>query len=229
MKWRGLEEKPDAERGLPLSARLAERRELMARYVAAETQAATRRAVEELRASGILGRVIRPGTLAPEFTLPNQEGGPVSSRDLLQRGRAAIIFFRGRWCPFCVAQLEAMNEAVAQIREAGAELVAISPQTVHQSFLMRDQHRLQFTLLSDAGNQVARQFGLVYRVPEYQQQIYARSFTNLPFINGDSTWELPLPAAFVLERDRRISWASADPDYTVRPEPAEILAQLKRP
>ncbi len=229
MKWRGLEDKPDAERGLPLSARLAERRELIARYVTAETQAASRRAVEELRASGIENRVPKPDATAPEFQLPDQDGKPVSSHELLQRGRLVVTFYRGRWCPFCVAQLEAMNEAVAQIREAGAELVAISPQTVHQSFLMRDQHRLQFALLSDAGNHVARQFGLVYRVPDYQQQIYARSFTNLPFINGDSSWELPLPATFVLERDRRILWASADPDYTIRPEPAEILAQLKRP
>ena len=67
-------------------------------------------------------------------------------------GRLVICFIRGRWCPFCVGQMEAMNLALPQIEQVGATLVAISPQTVKQSFLMYDQHKLRFPLLSDAGN-----------------------------------------------------------------------------
>jgi peroxiredoxin len=114
----------------------------------------------------------------------------------------------------------------SEIREAGGELVGISPQKVHQSSLMRDQHHLTFPLLSDAGNQVARRFRLVYRVPEAQQKIYSRTFVNLPFINGDPGWELPIPASFVVRQDGRILWASSNPDYTERPEPGEILQAL---
>jgi peroxiredoxin len=88
---------------------------------------------------------------------------------------------------------------------------------------MADQHHLRFPLLSDTANKVARQFGLVYRVPEYQQEIYQRAFVNLPFANGDSSWELPIPAVYVLDRDSTILHASVNPDYTERPEPAEIL------
>ncbi len=91
---------------------------------------------------------------------------------------------------------------------------------------MRDQHHLTFSLLSDAGNRTARQFGLVYRVPEAQQKIYSSTFVNLPFLNGDTSWELPIPASFVVEQDSRILWASANPDYTERPEPEEILRVL---
>ena len=104
-----------------------------------------------------------------------------------------ICFFRGRWCPFCVGQMEAMNLLVPQFEHAGASLVAISPQTVQQSFFMVDQHKLRFPLLSDAGNQVARQFGLVYRVPDDQQAIYRRAFVNLPFANGDEVGNCPSP------------------------------------
>ena len=91
---------------------------------------------------------------------------------------------------------------------------------------MADQHRLRFPALSDPGNQVARQFGLVYRVPEDQQSIYRRVFINLPLVNGDDSWELPIPATYILERDSTVLYASASPEYTERPESAEIVQTL---
>jgi len=143
-----------------------------------------------------------------------------------------ICFIRGRWCPFCVAQLEAMNAIVPMVKELKASLVAISPQTVHQCYLMADQHHLRFPLLSDEGNKVARQFGLVYQVPEYQKEIYQRAFVNLPLVNGDSSWELPIPAVYVLGQqdsaEISVLYASPNPDYTERPEPIEILEFLLR-
>jgi peroxiredoxin len=228
MKWRGLEE-GRAELGhATLNAALEERRELMEKYVPSASLAINRRTVEELRASGITDRILPAGSDALSFELPDQDGKLVSSAALLAAGPLVIIFLRGRWCPFCVATVEAWNETLPQVRASGASLVAISPQTVHQSLLMRDQHKLGFPLLSDAGNAVARQFGLVYRVPEYQQEMYARTFVNLPFINGDSIWELPLPALYVI-RDHKVIFAAADPDYTVRPEPARVLDAIVQP
>jgi peroxiredoxin len=119
-----------------------------------------------------------------------------------------------------------MNSIAAQVEAAGAALVAISPQTRKQAYFMHDQHELVFPLLVDARNEVARQFGLVYRVPEEQQAIYRSTFVNLPFVNGDDSWELPIPATYVIDRNREILFASANEDYTERPEPLEILSQL---
>ena len=124
--------------------------------------------------------------------------------------------------------MEAMNLALPQIKEAGATLVAISPQTVKQSYFMHDQHKMRFPLLSDAGNKVARQFGLTYRVPPLQEDVYRRAFVNLPFTNGDESWELPIPATYIIDRDGTILYASANEDYTERPEPADILQFLRR-
>ncbi len=185
--------------------------------------------IAELREQGISRQALAVGARAPSFELKDHNGKTVSSAELLNKGRLAICFFRGRWCPFCVGQLEAMNRILPRIRSAGAELVAISPQTVQQSFFMADQHRLSFPLLSDAGNQVARQFGLVYRVPDYQQALYRRTFVNLPFINGDESWELPMPAVYVVDRDGTVLFAAVNPDYKERPEPEEVLAQLTQP
>lgn len=229
MKWRSLEESGPAQPAATLRQELDERRMLAEQYVPAEIQEINRQTVEHLRASGIAARALAVGTNAPAFELPDQDDKPVSSAEPLRQGRLVICFFRGRWCPFCVAQLEAMNSALPRIRAAGASLMAVSPQTVKQSFFMHDQHHLRFPLLSDSGNQVARRFGLVYQVPEPQKEVYSHTFVNLPFVNGDRSWELPVPATYVLNPDGTVLYASVDPDYTRRPEPEEIVGRLLNP
>jgi len=240
MKWRSLEESTQATETRSLRDVYAERKELIAKYVPADIQAIHARAVAELQ-SGIAEHVLKSGDPAPEFELEDHNSKLIRSAELLNRGPLVICFFRGRWCPFCVGQMEAMNAIVPRLQQLGASLVAISPQTVHQSYLMADQHKLRFPLLSDTGNQVAGQFGLVYRVPDYQQEVYNRAFVNLPFVNGDASWELPIPATYILgstHREHRVAksqntqesnsvlFASANPDYTERPEPLEILRFL---
>jgi peroxiredoxin len=225
MKWRSLDEAVPAEDTRSLREQLAERRELGAKYIPKETQAIHARVIAELREQSIAA--FSQGTKAPEFVLKDHNGKPISSAELLNQGHLVICFFRGRWCPFCVGQLEAMNQVLPRIKQAQASLIAISPQTVQQSFFMADQHKLRFPLLSDPGNSVAREFGLVYRVPDYQQEVYRRVFINLPFANGDESWELPIPATYILDRDGAVIYASVNPDYTERPEPSEILRRLK--
>jgi peroxiredoxin len=227
MKWRSLEESVAGADIRSLREQLIERKELSAKYLPAETQVVHGRVVSELKERRIAQGSLAVGAVAPGFELQDHNGNAVSSDELLRHGRLVICFFRGRWCPFCVGQLEAMNLIVPQIREAGASLIGISPQTVQQSFFMVDQHRLQFPLLSDAGNSVAREFGIVYGVPEYQQAVYRRAFINLPFVNGDESWELPVPATFVLDRDGSVVFASVNEDYTERPEPLDVVRRLR--
>lgn len=223
MKWRSLEEAVPGLDTRPLREIFAERKELIAKYVPAETQAVHARAVAELKGRRLAANILPVGARIPEFRLQDHDGKSVSSSDLLAEGRLVLCFIRGRWCPFCVAQMEAMNLIVPEIEGAGAALTAISPQTVKQSFFMRDQHKLRFLLLSDPGNNVARQFGLTYRVPDEQKAVYQRAFVNLPFMNGNDSWELPIPATYIIDRDGSVLYASANEDYTQRPEPKEIL------
>src|SRR6266852_3593885 len=228
MKWRSLEEQAPAQDARTLRQQLAERKALIAKYVPSETQAIHAEVVAELKQKRLADGTLRVGAKAPMFELKDHNDKPVSSAELLRNGPVVICFFRGRWCPFCVGQLEAMNLILPQIVQAGSSLIAISPQTVKQSFFMHDQHKLRFPLLSDAGNQLAREFGLVYRVPEYQQAVYKRTFVNLPFVNGDDSWELPIPATYILDQDGTVRFASANDDYTERPEPADVLNSLEK-
>ncbi|MGD0831046.1 MAG: peroxiredoxin-like family protein [Terracidiphilus sp.] len=194
--------------------------------VQAERLAVGERAVEELFATGIEDRILPVGALAPDFELKNFNGHLIRSADMLSFGPLIIKFFRGRWCPYCVTELEAWRGLYGQLRERGALLVAISPQTERQSDFMAGQHSLPFPVLSDPGCALAEKFDLAYTVPEYLRDYYLSILVNVPFINGESSWRLPLPATFVIAKDRRVLYAEAHADFRVRPEPEEALAAL---
>jgi len=227
MRWRASNPDYDAVTGSTLQEQLDALQARARSLLQPEVNAIHDRAAEELRASGLASRILPVGAVAPAFELPDRNGKPVSSAGLLARGRLVVSFFRGRWCPYCIAELEALQAALPRIREAGASLVAVSPQTVRQTDFLVDQHGLSFPVLSDAGNAVARAFGLVYEVPAYLRELYQRSFINLPLANGDQSWELPLPATYVLDRDATVLYAFAEPDITHRAEPADVLAALR--
>lgn len=226
MKWRSLEESAPGTDARPLREILADRKNAIAKYVPAQTQSVHARTIAELKQNGLAANILPVGAKTLEFELPDHDGKSVSSSGLLAKGRLVLCFIRGRWCPFCVGQMEAMNLLLPEIEKAGASLAAISPQTVKQSYFMHDQHKLCFPLLSDAGNNVARQFGLTYRVPDEQKALYQRTFVNLPFVNGDGGWELPIPATYIIDQDATVTFASANEDYTDRPEPRDILRTL---
>jgi peroxiredoxin len=194
------------------------------KLVQAERLAVGERAVEELFASGIEERILPVGATAPEFALQDSHGKLVRSRDLLAVGPLVVKFFRGRWCSYCVTELETWRDLYGRLREQGALLVAISPETQRQSDFAVQQHGLRFPLLHDPGAQLAEQFGLVYTVPEYHQKYMKSIMVNLPFLNGEPSWRLPLPATYVIGRDGRVLFAEAHADFRVRPEPEEALA-----
>ena len=229
MKWRGVSEKAAVPSPIdvPLREKLMEIKAGIAQYVRPDNQAINERAIRELTDSGIAQNILPVGANAPEFTLPDQNGNQLSSLSLLAKGPLIISFFRGRWCPFCVAEIEAWREWLPSVHDAGGHFVAISPMQVRHNFFMADQHKLNFPILSDAGNQVAHKFGLAYGVPDYQKQLYRSVFVNLPHLNGDDSWELPLPATYVIGRDGNVLFAYASANYMERAEPADALAVLR--
>ncbi|MGH9615589.1 MAG: peroxiredoxin-like family protein [Acidobacteriaceae bacterium] len=188
----------------------------------------TESAIAELLASGIEHQILPAGSAVPEFALPDNNGRIVRSTDLLALGPLVINFFRGRWCPYCLAELAAWRDLYQDVRKRGALLVAISPQTVHQNDLMLQQHAFPFPVLSDVGSVVAERFRMAYTVPAYHQRHYRGILVNIPFINGDQSWRLLLPATYLVKPDGTVAFAQAHADFRVRPEPEEVLAALDR-
>ncbi len=194
------------------------------KLVQAERMAINERAVRELFESGIEEKILPVGATAPEFTLNDASGRPVRSADLLALGPLVLDFFRGRWCPYCVTEIEVWRDLFPRLREAGVLLAAISPQTERQSDFMVGQHGLPFPVLSDPGCAVAAQFGLAYTIPNYHRDYYRSILVNIPFVNGDNSWRLIVPATYVISQAGRVVHAQAHADFRVRPEPEEILA-----
>jgi peroxiredoxin len=194
--------------------------------VQAERLAAGERAVAELFASGIEDRILPVGALAPVFALNDAAGRLVRSADLLALGPLVVKFFRGRWCPYCVTELEAWRDLYGALRERGALMVAIGPQTERQSDFMAGQHGLPFPMLSDPGCALAEKFGLAYTIPQYHRDYYLSILVNIPFVNGEPSWRLPIPATYVISPAGRVLLAEAHADFRVRPEPEEALAAI---
>jgi peroxiredoxin len=196
--------------------------------VQAERLAVSERAVEELFATGIEERILPVGALAPSFTLRDSNGRLLRSDDLLALGPLVVKFFRGRWCPYCMTELETWRDLYGRLRERGALMLAIGPQTERQSDFMVGHHGLPFPVLSDPGNKVAEQFGLTYIIPEYHRSYYRSILVNIPFVNGDESWRLPLPATYLIARHGRVVFAEAHADFRVRPEPEEVLGLIEQ-
>lgn len=194
------------------------------KLVQAERMAVSERAVRDLFESRIEEKILPVGAAAPEFTLNDASGRPVRSADLLALGPLVLNFFRGRWCPYCVTEMETWRDVYPRLREAGVLLAAISPQTSRQSDFMVGQHGLPFPVLADPGCAVAAQFGLAYTIPDYHRDYYRSILVNIPFVNGDDSWRLILPATYVLSQAGRVVYAQAYADFRVRPEPEEVLA-----
>jgi peroxiredoxin len=194
--------------------------------VQAERLAVGERAVAELFATGIEDRILPVGAQAPAFALKGANSKMVRSEDMLSLGPLVIKFFRGRWCPYCMTELETWRDLYGRLRERGALMVAIGPQTERQSDFMAGQHGLPFPVLFDPGNKVAEQFRLVYNIPDYHRTYYRSILVNIPFVNGDDSWRLPLPATYVIAKDRKVVLAEAHADFRVRPEPEEALRAL---
>jgi peroxiredoxin len=187
------------------------------------------RATAELIASGAAERALKVGDRAPDFTLNDPEGKPISSKDLLAKGPLIVTFYRGVWCPYCNMDLQAIQAALPELEAAGARLVAISPQTAPNSRRSQRENQLAFPILSDPGNTIAAAFGLRFALPDYLVDLYKNTFkNNLEIVNGDQSWTLPMPARFVIGQDGVIVYAEVNPDYTRRPDPETLLPVLRQ-
>jgi peroxiredoxin len=193
-----------------------------------EDLAVMHRSTTELVESGQALRAKKAGDTAPDFTLLDPDGKPVSSRDLLAKGPLVVSFYRGVWCPYCNLELQALQAVLPEITARVASLVAISPQTAPNSRKSQRENKLDFPILSDAKSEVANAFGVRFALPDELIGIYKRFKNDLPTFNDDPSWVLPMPARYVIGADGVIAYAEISPDYTQRPEPSEMLPVLDR-
>ena len=218
-----------AKSGLPLQGKLdAFKFEFDNNLAPPAAVEALHRATDELIASGAQSRALKAGDVAPEFTLPDPDGNPVSSKALLAKGPLVVTFYRGAWCPFCNFDLSALEEARSEIESLGASLVAISQQTAPNSRKSQRQNGLGFPILGDHGGEIAAQFGVRWTLPDYLHEVQTALGADLTQFNGEGSWTLPMPARYVIAQDGVIAYAEVNADYTRRPEPSAIFPVLEQ-
>ncbi|PBQ32760.1 alkyl hydroperoxide reductase [Sphingobacteriaceae bacterium] len=178
--------------------------------------------IQFLRKINAVDNVLKVGEVAPVFSLVNQSGEMISSAEFLKNGPLVISFQRGSWCPYCVEEVDILNNIYPQITAARSDLLVISPQN------QLGHPRVKFNMLLDQDNALGKKFGLVYELPQYLQKLYSLKFGNdIAKMNGTNVWELPMPARFIIGQDGIILSAQVDPDYRFRPEPLETVNFLK--
>ena len=87
---------------------------------------------------------------------------------------------------------------------------------------------LQYPVLSDQGNSVAKEYGLVFRLAESLHPIYNNFGIDVASTNGDNSYQLPLPATYIIDSHQKIRYSFADVDHTVRLDPEIMLNEIAK-
>ncbi len=192
----------------------------------AEIKAAYDEFLERLDAGQVAAEACKPGDIMPAFLLPNAEGRLIDSRDLLAQGPLVVTFFRGGWCPYCSATLEALEMVLPELSRTGGTLVAMTPETGGRALAMKHDRNLHYEVLVDVDLAVAMAFGIVFRTPPLYIELLRRRGVDLAERSGNPAWLLPVPAAFLVGMDGTVLRSWVNVDFTQRAEPVEILKAL---
>ncbi|MBX9910120.1 MAG: AhpC/TSA family protein [Beijerinckiaceae bacterium] len=182
--------------------------------------------IDDLRSSGLLDGVARPGDLLPALALPNAAGETVDLRALAALGPLVITFYRGGWCPYCNLELRSYQQRLGDFDRLGATLVAVSPETPDDTLDTAQKNALAFEVLSDVEGRLANALAIRFQLTPAIRALYEKFGHDLPTRNGDGRWSLPMPATFIVAKGGVIASVFADPDYRTRLDPEKALSAV---
>jgi len=177
--------------------------------------------------SGIVEKAKNVGDIAPNFTLQNATDQTVELKEYLKKGKVILTWYRGGWCPYCNFTLQHLQRELPNFNALGANLIALTPELPDHSLSTAEKNELQFEVLSDIDNKVAKEYGLVFYLGDEVARLYNEGF-NLIGYNGNEDNELPLAATYIIDQSGKIEYAFVEADYRVRAEPSELTAFLRK-
>jgi len=185
------------------------------------------RMVARLADNGVGLAAPKPGEPMPEFILPDEAGRLVSLSQLLDNGPAVISFNRGHWCPYCRLNVDALAKAEPEIAELGAQIVAVSPETVKWNAELKSYAKAPFHFLSDVDGGYALELNLLFWVGDEMRAALTAGGFDISIFQGNDTWMLPIPATFVVGRNGIIRARHIDPDYRHRMEIEDLIGAVR--
>lgn len=211
---------------ISLKEQLDERRNQFSKKASQELQDLYEEGVQAVSNGGIVEKAITVGDTAPEFTLKNASGNEISLSSYLAKGPVVLTWYRGGWCPYCNLTLKALRDLLTEFNAAGANLLALTPELPDNSMTTTEKNELNFEVLTDFNNEVAKTYNLVFKLIPGVAESYKNAF-DLEKYNGVDTDELPLAATYVIRKDGTVSYAFLDADYRNRAEPSEVLSAVR--
>jgi peroxiredoxin len=210
-----------------ITARVAEMHAGQAEQPPNKVKAAFGRERAELAAAGRPDGIAAAGTLIADTELLDPHGAPTTLYRATGSGGSVLVFYRGAWCPYCnIALATYQAHLLPQLTQRGITLVAVSPQAPDGSLTMAETNALTFTVVSDPGNTIATQIGIVTAPSADARAAQLKLGLDLTAVNADATVTLPMPATAILDADHVLRWIDVHPDYGTRTEPQQILDAL---
>jgi len=211
-----------------LADKINEYKEAFRTKVPLEVQEKMLEVTKKLENASISKNALKIGDNAIEFDLPNESGNKLSLSTVLKNNEYAVVsFYRGEWCPYCNLELKALEQKNEEFKKLGVNLIAISPQSPDSSLSTKEKNELTFDVLSDTNNIIAKEYGLVFSLDEELRPIYLSFGIDIPSNNKEDSYEIPMPATYLINKNKEILYSFIDEDYTKRCEPQEIIDILK--
>lgn len=215
---------------------IRKRKELASQYPE-QTKKTLRQILEDFKRAEILRHSLKVGDIAPDFVLERKniaaeppkkkkskpQPESVSLNELIKDQSLVLVFYQGGWSPFCNIQLQALNEAYSKVKALGGELIALSPESRQQTLQTVNQNQLNFRVYADINNEMAKLFKIMFKYPLYALQVFDNHGLDLPDSTQTNTLELPAPATFVINRSKKITYASLSEDFTQRAPLWEVM------
>jgi peroxiredoxin len=165
---------------------------------------------------------------APMFTLQDQNGHEIVLGRYGPQDKIVVLqFYRGEWCPYCNAQLRWLNSIYADFQAAGAEIIAISPESAEHTKALAERLGLSFPIVSDPGSTVAKRYNVAYEVSPAVLDSLKGFGVDLHSRHADEVAWLPLAATFAIDTQGTIFWRWIEADYRERAEPQDVLSAVQ--
>lgn len=170
---------------------------------------------------------LQPGQSIPDVSVKSADGESVTLKSLHHAKPVVLVFFRGGWCPICTRHTQQLIKIYPEVKELGAELVGISPDSPHSSSENVAKNNISFSVLSDANVRAAKAFGLAFQVDPTTVDRYQGFGIDLEKASGHAHHALPIPAVYIVDQSGKIVFAHSDPNYRERLETKAILSELR--
>ena len=166
---------------------------------------------------------LKVGDVMPLVTVRTAAGNPRSIGPAPLEKPTILVFYRGGWCPYCNRHMGALKEVEPDLLKLGYSLLFLSPDRPELLYSSLKDPTVRYTLLSDASMEAASAYHVAFHVDDAGMAQYKSFGVDLEAASGQTHHLLPVPAVFIMDRAGVIRFVHANPDFTTRIEPAELL------